>query len=246
MKGIKRFTSILLISACVSLSWGGSGSVWHLENAVVQFIELNSHRDKEAMAIFIQQLQDQVVLQPVLYPVLCSALFRYADWGIASDADRNRTYRLAIEAGEKAVRYAPDDVMSHYAYALSCGRIAEREGGLGALDLLKKFESHLQQVLSRDPDFYLAYYAFAMRYRDAPWPMKDEKKAEEYYRKTIRIEPNYLNAYYDLSLLLLRQNRKVEARECLLFVIAHPAHPEWIEESGEIRGLSEQLLANLR
>ncbi len=246
MKGFKQFASVLLISVVASLSFANSGSVWPVEEGVQRFIELNSLREREGMEGFIQQLQKQVLSQPNLYPVLCSALFRYADWGIVSEAERNRTYRQAIEVGEKAVRYAPDDVLSHYAYALSCGRIAEREGGLGALDLLKKFESHLQLALSKDPDFYLAYYAFAMRYRDAPWPMKDEKKAEDYYRKTIRIAPDYLNAYYDLSLLLLRQNRKAEAKELLLFAMGQPSHPEWIKESEEVQKLCEHLYASVR
>jgi len=246
MQAFKMLVSILLISVWASLCWGYSEVAWTLEAAVERFTELNSHRDRDVMEEFLQQLQNQVTFRSDLYPVLCTALFRYADWGIVSDAERNRTYHRAIEAGEKAVRYSPDNVLSHYAYALSCGRIAEREGGLGALDLLKKFETHLQQVLSKDPEYYLAYYALAMRYRDAPWPMKDEKKAEEYYRKTIWIEPGFFNPYYDLSLLLIRQNRKAEAKELLLIVANLPPHPDWIAESEEIGRLSNALYASLR
>ena len=152
MQAFKMLVSILLISASASVCWGYSEAAWTLEAAVERFTVLNSHRDRDAMEEFLRQLQNQVTLRSDLYPVLCTALFRYADWGIVSDAERNRTYHRAIEAGEKAVRYSPDNVLSHYAYALSCGRIAEREGGLGALDLLKKFETHLQQVLSKDPE----------------------------------------------------------------------------------------------
>jgi tetratricopeptide (TPR) repeat protein len=205
-------------------------------------MEINSYRNIQEMENFISKVKEISRENPAFFSLLSYALFRFADWGISAREEKIKTYYLAKEAGEKALTYSPDDLLSRYSYALSCGRIAENQGGLGALDLLHQFETHLLFVLSVDPDYYLASYALGMRYRDAPWPMKDEKKAEIYYRYCIKSAPDFLNAYYDLSVLLLKQKRNTEAVELLQYVIESGTDPDWVEESKFIQESARALL----
>lgn len=208
------------------------------------YTEYNSNRKADLMKGLIESLNAESPRNPVLYKILSSALFRLADWGILKTQERVKLYKEAIDAGKKAVEHEPESAMANYALGLSFGRLAQITGGIGAAFLLGDFEKYINESLKIDPDFYLAQYALGMRYKDAPWPMNDTKKAENYFEICISINAEFLNAYYDLGLLYFSEGKKEEAFKLMNYAISMPVNPEWIEESLEIKRLAAEFLKN--
>ncbi|HPE68823.1 MAG TPA: hypothetical protein P5560_04830 [Thermotogota bacterium] len=234
---------ILVLSwACLLVGWMlgyNATEAWEV------FRQANSLRDAGRMQDLVQQLELQCPQDPSLYTVLASCLFRYADWGNFSKSQRKEWYTRAVSAGDKAVEVDESDPTAHYALGLASGRLAELKG-LTGLGLLKDFEFHLQRTLELVPEHYLALYALAMRYRDAPWPMKDLDRAEDFYLRSLASEPGYLNASYDLALLYLEQKRPEKAIPLLEFVVHAALHPDWTEESRVMQQLAREELETLR
>jgi len=206
------------------------------------YTEYNSNRKADLMKGLIELLNAESPGNPVLYKILSTALFRLADWGILKTQERVILYQEAIDAGKKAVEHEPESAMANYALGLSFGRLAQITGGIGAAFLLGDFEKFINKSLKIDPTFYLAQYALGMRYKDAPWPMNDTKKAENYFKNCISINSEFLNAYYDLGLLYFYDGKKEEAIKFMNYTIAMPVNPEWIEESLEIKRLTSEFL----
>src|SRR5690606_30477914 len=68
-----------------------------------------------------------------------------------------------------------------------------------------KFESIMQQAVSKDPNNPDLYYNLGVVSADAG----NLQKAEEYYKKAIQFNPKYVNAHINLGVLALKDEKKV-------------------------------------
>ncbi len=127
---------------------------------------------------------------------------------------------------------------------------AGARGGLGALSLAKDARQRLDDALKINDKALggSAYTSLATLYAKVPgWPIGfgDKDKAEEYFKKSIAINPDGIDPNFFYGEYLIDRDRLVEARQHLEKALKAPARPgRELADSGrrkEIQALLEKL-----
>jgi tetratricopeptide (TPR) repeat protein len=110
------------------------------------------------------------------------------------------------------------------------GSYAGAKGGLGGLGLAKEAKAALEQALSINPKALdgSAYTSLGSLYYQVPgWPIGfgDDKKAEEFLKKGLAMNPNGIDPNYFYGDFLFRKNRYAEAEQVLLHALEAPSRP---------------------
>lgn len=127
---------------------------------------------------------------------------------------------------------------------------AGAKGGLGALGLAKEARQRLDDALKINDRALSgsAYTSLATLYAKVPgWPIGfgDKKKAEEYFRKALTLNPNGIDPNYFYGEYLVDRDRVAEARPYLEAALKAPPRPgRELADSGR-RQEVQALLAKL-
>lgn len=135
-------------------------------------------------------------------------------------------------------------------YAIIESTYAGAKGGLGALSHVKNAKKTLEQAISINPDALSgsAYTSLGSLYYQVPgWPIGfgDDKKALEYLKKGLAINPDGIDPNYFYGDFLFRKGDYAEAERALNKALqAAPRPGRKVADEGR-RGEIEQLLAKI-
>jgi len=156
---------------------------------------------------------------------------------------------LAAEA-ESLAHVDPDNAALLIWQGIILSSWAGAEGGLGALDKVKRARSVLEKALAIDALALdgSAYTSLGALYYQVPgWPLAfgNKKQAEKLLLQALDINPDGIDSNYFWGDYLVQQKRYAEARSALLKAQAAPARPgrELADRGrqGEILQLLERL-----
>ncbi|ATO35355.1 hypothetical protein DZA65_04301 [Dickeya dianthicola] len=123
--------------------------------------------------------------------------------------------------------------------------------GMEALNLAGQAKSTLEKAIALDPHALngAAYTILGVLYYQVPgWPLGfgDDKKAEQYLKTALKINPANIDANFFYGDFLLKAGRKSEARQYLTAALAAPPRPgREIADLGR-RAETENALAQLK
>ena len=127
---------------------------------------------------------------------------------------------------------------------------AGARGGLGALSLVKEARQRLEEAIKLNDKALdgSAYTSLATLYAKVPgWPIGfgDKAKAEEYFKKSLAINPEGIDPNFFYGEYLADQDRGAEARPYLEKALKAPARPgRELADSGrrqEVKALLDKL-----
>lgn len=127
---------------------------------------------------------------------------------------------------------------------------AGARGGLGALGLAKEAKQRLDEALKLNDKALAgsAYTSLATLYAKVPgWPLGfgDKERAEEYFRKSLAINPNGIDPNFFYGEYLAERERTAEARSHLEAALKAPPRPgRELADSGRRQEI-QTLLAKL-
>jgi tetratricopeptide (TPR) repeat protein len=127
---------------------------------------------------------------------------------------------------------------------------AGAKGGLGALGLAKESRALLEEALKINDQALAgsAYTSLATLYAKVPgWPIGfgDKKKAEEYFKKALAINPNGIDPNFFYGEYLIDRDRVAEGRQYLEAALKAPPRPgRELADSGRRQEI-QALLAKL-
>ncbi len=124
---------------------------------------------------------------------------------------------LAEYAGQVAEQH-PKSAEALVWNAIVLSTLAEKKGGLGALGLVKQARAKLEQAEAIDPAVLggSVYASLGSLYSKVPgWPIGfgSDKKAEQYFKKALAINPQGLDINYFFAEYLVEQGKEQLALE---------------------------------
>ncbi|MFZ9813360.1 MAG: hypothetical protein ACO3DD_09805 [Burkholderiaceae bacterium] len=162
----------------------------------------------------VKQLQDQ-----------------WAEIKYRQPADRQETlFGELAAAAEKTLQALPNDAETLIWHGIIEGSYAGAKGGLGALGIVKNAKLSLEKALERDPSALdgSAYTSLGSLYYQVPgWPIGfgDDKKAEQFLKKGLSVNPQGIDANYFYGDFLFRKGRLLQSKEYLQKALAAPDRP---------------------
>lgn len=153
-------------------------------------------------------------------------------------------------AQDVRTRY-PDKAEPEIWYGIIVASHAGAKGGLGALSLVKDAKKALEHALELNPNALngSAYTSLGSLYYQVPgWPISfgDDKKALEFLRKALDLNPKGIDPNYFMGDYLFRKGDYDAARRSLTDALAAPARPDRpVADEGRRREI-EDLLAKIK
>jgi tetratricopeptide (TPR) repeat protein len=139
---------------------------------------------------------------------------------------RSKWGKEGWDLAEKAVAINGGDVAGHYFAAVCMGNYALGLGIMKALSqgLEGKFKERLKRAGELDPRYQHGSISIAWGrfYDKLPWPKRDRKKAQQYEREAMQINPHSLRARIFLAQSLMEDGKAPEAKPLLEEVLAAP------------------------
>jgi hypothetical protein len=175
------------------------------------------------------------------------------DASVGSD-QRSKWGKQGWDLAEQAIKVNPGDVAGHYFAAVCMGNYALGLGIMRALSqgLEGKFKERLKRAEELDGRYQQGGIptAWGRFYDKLPWPKRDRKKAQQYEREAMKINPASLRARVFLASSLLEDDNPKEARALLDEVAAAPVGrydaPEEQRSKNMGAALLPQVLAKLK
>ncbi|MDP5069556.1 MAG: TRAP transporter TatT component family protein [Congregibacter sp.] len=183
----------------------------------------------------------QIVVALLLYPL--TALSQAGalediqrDWAVANyelngDAQKSALETL-VTTTEAAINASGKNDASLLIWdGIVKSTLAGKQGGFGALSLVKASRKSLERALKLDPDALdgSAYTSLGALYYQVPgWPVGfgDDKKARELLEKAISINPDGIDSNYFYADFLIQQKELPGARRALEHALQAPARPD--------------------
>jgi tetratricopeptide (TPR) repeat protein len=133
--------------------------------------------------------------------------------------DLRELQALADQAAQVAEQH-PQSAEALVWNAIVLSTLAEKKGGLGALGLVKEAKSKLEQAEAIEPTVLggSVYASLGTLYAKVPgWPLGfgSDKKAEQYFKKALAINPQGLDINYFFAEYLAEQGQEQLALEYL-------------------------------
>jgi tetratricopeptide (TPR) repeat protein len=149
---------------------------------------------------------------------LARAYFWLADNTTDEARDKSlgdKGYRYAMHAA----RLKPKRVEGHFWGAICIGEYSK---GIGIITALRKgiegkFVNSLKRAIKIDRRYGGGGgdRAYAMYYHELPWPKKDNDKALQHLRRSLKIMPHSARTHYYFALVLEDEGKKAEAKKHL-------------------------------
>lgn len=173
---------------------------------------------------------------------------RWADINYQTPAaQREAAFADLAQLADRAIAAEPQAAELRIWKAIVLSTWAGAKGGLGALDLVKKAKSELEQALQLDARALegSAYTSLGSLYYQVPgWPIGfgDDEKAEAMLKTALAINPNGIDPNYFYGDFLARQKRYREARAVLEKALAAADRPARASADAGRREEARQLL----
>ncbi|MEA2696886.1 MAG: hypothetical protein QOI66_1157 [Myxococcales bacterium] len=152
--------------------------------------------------------------------------FWLSDDASAGSDQRSKWGKQGWDLAEQAIKVNPGDVAGHYFAAVCMGNYALGLGIMRALSqgLEGKFKERLKRAEELDGRYQQGGIptAWGRFYDKLPWPKRDRKKAQQYEREAMKINPASLRARVYLASSLLDDDNPKEAKALLDEVAAAP------------------------
>lgn len=178
------------------------------------------------MKIFEEAFQqDPKNIKPLL--MLSRAWLTYADDIPKDKEEREKAYLTGKEWAKKALKINDKSAGAHFWYFANMGRIQQLKDVFNNLIAIAEIRKHILKAYELDPKEVMIVDGIGAFYCELPTLFGGSlKKAENYQRKAIAMDPNYSLAYCDLAETLLRQERYQEALETAkkVFTIERPTY----------------------
>lgn len=134
------------------------------------------------------------------------------------------------EQSRSLVAQNPKDADALIWQGIVLGSYAGNVGGLGVLSLVKEAKVSLESAIALNPKALdgSAYTSLGSLYYQVPgWPLGfgDDKKAEEFLKLGLSINPNGIDPNYFYGDFLFRDGRTAEAEAALKKALQAPARP---------------------
>ncbi|MYN03219.1 tetratricopeptide repeat protein [Pseudoduganella sp. DS3] len=165
-------------------------------------------------------------------------------------AAQEAQYEQLVAEAQKTAAGNPGSADVLIWYAIIESTYAGAKGGLGALSHVKSARKALEQAIAINPDALngSAYTSLGSLYYQVPgWPIGfgDDKKALEYLKKGLAINPDGIDPNYFYGDFLFRKGEYAEAERALNKALqAAPRPGRKVADEGR-RGEIEQLLAKI-
>ncbi len=122
-------------------------------------------------------------------------------------------FQVGYEAAEIAQELKPNKVEGYYWYAINLGKYSLTKGKFAALGSAKEGRDALLKAAELDPTYHWAgpYRILGKYYAEVPSSISfgDKKIAEEYYKKSIELAPEFrLNTMYLAKLVKDKKEKK--------------------------------------
>lgn len=150
--------------------------------------------------------------------LLSRIYFVWGDVRAATAEEKLNAYDRGREVGKRAVELAPRNAEAHFWYATNTGRFGQTKGVLRSLFLLPTIREALEIIFELNPKHVGAHTLAGNVELALPWG--DLEKAEEYFRKGLKLDPHYTAIRVDLARLLIRRGNRSEARRELQRVLS--------------------------
>jgi tetratricopeptide (TPR) repeat protein len=135
---------------------------------------------------------------------------------LRAKTEKIETFKRGQREALAAIQLAPNGPEGHYYYAVNLGSQIEQEGALKAIFKLKRLAGEIDTTLGIKPDFAPALVVKARYMADLPGIFGgSDKKAEEFFKKALKADPNCESAYVEYARFLLERKRPTEARTLL-------------------------------
>ncbi|MCZ8014393.1 MAG: hypothetical protein O9274_01730 [Limnobacter sp.] len=150
----------------------------------------------------------------------------YQDSGKAKETHLGKL----AEQSRSLVAQNPKDADALIWQGIVLGSYAGNVGGLGALSLVKEAKVSLESAIALNPKALdgSAYTSLGSLYYQVPgWPLGfgDDKKAEEFLKLGLSINPNGIDPNYFYGDFLFRDGRTADAEAALKKALQAPARP---------------------
>lgn len=171
---------------------------------------------------------------------------RYKTAATAQEAQ----YEQLVAEAKKTAAAIPNSAEILVWYGIIESTYAGAKGGLGALSHVKNAKKSLEQALAINPDALSgsAYTSLGSLYYQVPgWPIGfgDDKKALDYLKKGLAINPDGIDPNYFYGDFLFRKGELAEAERFLNKALqAAPRAGRKVSDEGR-RGEIEQVLAKI-
>jgi tetratricopeptide (TPR) repeat protein len=133
-------------------------------------------------------------------------------------------YDRGREIGQRAVELAPRSEEAHLWYAINTGRWGQTRGVVRSLFLLPTVREELATIFALNPKSVRGHALAGNVMFEVPGVLGgDRAKAEEHYRKALKLDPRFTVVRVDLARLLIASGRHDEARRELGRVIEERA-----------------------
>jgi hypothetical protein len=215
---------------------------------------LYAHRDDKVAWAEQQKLAEKALGRaPADYGVLWRAArvyFWMSDDTAVSNDQRSQWGKQGWDIAERAIKANPSDVAGHYYAAVCMGNYALGLGVVRALSqgLEGKFKERLKRAEELEPKYQHGgvFIAWGRFYDKLPWPKRDRKKAQQYERQALQLNPANLRARVYLASSLIDDDHQQEAKTLLDEVMTAPVGRYDTPEEQRAKGLAAALLAKLK
>jgi tetratricopeptide (TPR) repeat protein len=185
--------------------------------------QLWKHRDDPAAMTEAKQVLDQALARaPDDYGLLWRAAawhFWKSDDPTLSKDEKAKYGKEGWDLAERAVARNPNDAAGHFWAAVTMGNYSLGLGIVRAISqgIEGKFRRHIGEAERLDARYANGgiQNAWGGYYLTLPWPKRDVKKAAEYFRKALEINPDNLRTRVMMAQLLLREDQPAQAKRLL-------------------------------
>ena len=172
-------------------------------------------RARDVMEKFLQtdpQVEGMILLSRIY--------FLWGDVRAQTEEEKLQAYERGRTVGKRAVELAPKNTEAHLWYATNTGRWGQTKGVLRSLFLLPTVREELDIIFSLDPKHPAAHALAGNVDLEVPALFGGGlDKAEEHFRKGLKIDPRFTGMRVDLARVLIKKGKYMEARKQLQRVL---------------------------
>ncbi len=147
-----------------------------------------------------------------------------------NEKDQAAAYKALAQKAQRLVQAQPNSAEALIWEGIVLSSEAGASGGLGALGLVKEAKRVLEESIKLDEQALQgsAYTSLGALYAKVPrWPIGfgDKKKAEDFFKRGLSINPKGIDPNFFYGEFLLEEGRHSEARSYLEAALRAPARP---------------------
>ena len=144
---------------------------------------------------------------------LAQVCFIWGDIRAKTPEEKLEAYDQGRDAARRAVELAPRNPQAHFWYGANTARWGHTKGVMHSLFLLPAVKKEIEIVMELDPKYPPVYSLAGNVYSEVPGLFGgDLDKAEEMFRKGLKLDPKFTSARIGLARTLIKKGQLAEAR----------------------------------